>query len=81
MEQNYVNNEQQLFSGFKTPFKSFATEAIHVGQEPEQWTSMAVVAPISLSTTFKQEEPGKHTVSSPVICGHQRLEMTALTTC
>uniref|UniRef100_A0A8C5FY56 Cystathionine gamma-lyase n=1 Tax=Gouania willdenowi TaxID=441366 RepID=A0A8C5FY56_GOUWI len=41
-------------------FKSFATEAIHVGQEPEQWTSMAVVPLISLSTTFKQHSPGQH---------------------
>uniref|UniRef100_A0AAQ6IG35 Cystathionine gamma-lyase n=1 Tax=Anabas testudineus TaxID=64144 RepID=A0AAQ6IG35_ANATE len=48
-------------SGFCTPFKSFATKAIHVGQEPEQWKSMAVVPPISLSTTFKQHGPGNHT--------------------
>lgn len=41
-------------------FSSFATDAIHVGQEPEQWNSMAVVPPISLSTTFKQYGPGKH---------------------
>uniref|UniRef100_A0AAQ6INP9 Cystathionine gamma-lyase n=1 Tax=Anabas testudineus TaxID=64144 RepID=A0AAQ6INP9_ANATE len=47
--------------GFCTPFKSFATKAIHVGQEPEQWKSMAVVPPISLSTTFKQHGPGNHT--------------------
>uniref|UniRef100_A0A673CHN8 Cystathionine gamma-lyase n=1 Tax=Sphaeramia orbicularis TaxID=375764 RepID=A0A673CHN8_9TELE len=40
--------------------RSFATDAIHVGQEPEQWKSMAVVPPISLSTTFKQDGPGKH---------------------
>ena len=49
-------------NGFK-PFPGFATKALHVGQEPEQWKSMAVVPPISLSTTFKQEEPGKHAVS------------------
>uniref|UniRef100_A0A3Q3NBR7 Cystathionine gamma-lyase n=1 Tax=Mastacembelus armatus TaxID=205130 RepID=A0A3Q3NBR7_9TELE len=51
-----------LFAGFRPAFKSFATEAIHVGQEPEQWKSMAVVPPISLSTTFKQHEPGNHAV-------------------
>uniref|UniRef100_A0A4W4EEF0 Cystathionine gamma-lyase n=1 Tax=Electrophorus electricus TaxID=8005 RepID=A0A4W4EEF0_ELEEL len=45
---------------FRHEFKSFATDAIHVGQEPEQWKSMAVVPPISLSTTFKQYAPGKH---------------------
>lgn len=76
MEQNHVHHEQQLFAGFKTAFESFATEAIHVGQEPEQWKSMAVVPPISLSTTFKQEEPGKHAVSGPVIWGYRRPEMT-----
>ncbi|KAL3284818.1 hypothetical protein HHI36_018957 [Cryptolaemus montrouzieri] len=40
------------------PFpKGFATAAIHEAQEPEQWSSMEVVAPISLSTTFKQYGP------------------------
>uniref|UniRef100_A0AAQ6ICX7 Cystathionine gamma-lyase n=1 Tax=Anabas testudineus TaxID=64144 RepID=A0AAQ6ICX7_ANATE len=58
MDQNHSPEEQ---SGFCTPFKSFATKAIHVGQEPEQWKSMAVVPPISLSTTFKQHGPGNHT--------------------
>ncbi|XP_061096345.1 cystathionine gamma-lyase-like [Conger conger] len=48
------------FDGFSGEFKSFATDAIHVGQEPEQWKSMAVVPPISLSTTFKQHGPGQH---------------------
>ncbi|XP_048831926.1 cystathionine gamma-lyase [Brienomyrus brachyistius] len=47
-------------NGFQEIFKSFATDAIHVGQEPEQWKSMAVVPPISLSTTFKQLGPGDH---------------------
>ncbi|KAK2107172.1 hypothetical protein P7K49_016686 [Saguinus oedipus] len=46
--------------GFLPHFQHFATQAIHVGQEPEQWTSRAVVPPISLSTTFKQEAPGQH---------------------
>lgn len=40
-------------------FPHFGTLAIHAGQEPEQWRSKAVVPPISLSTTFKQDEPGK----------------------
>uniref|UniRef100_G3P4B3 Cystathionine gamma-lyase n=1 Tax=Gasterosteus aculeatus aculeatus TaxID=481459 RepID=G3P4B3_GASAC len=53
-------NHSDLFAGFSTAYKSFATEAIHVGQEPEQWKSMAVVPPISLSTTFKQLTPGNH---------------------
>ncbi|NXY12427.1 CGL lyase, partial [Pteruthius melanotis] len=46
--------------GFLPPFEHFATDAIHVGQEPEQWSSWAVVPPITLSTSFKQEEPGKN---------------------
>ena len=47
-----------------TPFKSFATDAIHAGQEPEQWASMAVIPPIFLSTTFKQMGPNDYKVSS-----------------
>ncbi|XP_063705553.1 cystathionine gamma-lyase-like isoform X2 [Culicoides brevitarsis] len=47
--------------GFQQAPKGFATKAIHVGQEPEQWKSMAVVPPISLSTTFKQYAPAQHT--------------------
>ncbi|KAL1023277.1 hypothetical protein UPYG_G00038600 [Umbra pygmaea] len=58
MASPHKNNE--LAAGFCMQFKSFATEAIHVGQEPEQWKSMAVVPPISLSTTFKQFGPGEH---------------------
>ncbi|KAG7487750.1 hypothetical protein MATL_G00026990 [Megalops atlanticus] len=54
------HKQADCFDGFQGGFKSFATEAIHVGQEPEQWKSMAVVPPISLSTTFKQYGPGNH---------------------
>lgn len=36
---------------------NFATKAIHVGSEPEQWHSWAMVPPISMSTTFKQMAP------------------------
>ncbi|XP_048352035.1 cystathionine gamma-lyase [Sphaerodactylus townsendi] len=57
-------------SGFLPPFKHFATQAIHVGQEPEQWTSMAVVPPISLSTTFKQRAPGEHCGFEYSRCGN-----------
>uniref|UniRef100_A0A4W6DU18 Cystathionine gamma-lyase n=1 Tax=Lates calcarifer TaxID=8187 RepID=A0A4W6DU18_LATCA len=56
----HTHPQNDVSVGFRTAFKSFATEAIHVGQEPEQWKSMAVVPPISLSTTFKQHGPGKH---------------------
>ena len=47
---------------FKKQPKGFATKAIHVGQDAEQWNSLAVVAPIVTSTTFKQEAPAKHKV-------------------
>ena len=43
--------------GFRANDPHFATKALHEGQEPEQWNSMAVVPPISLSTTFKQFAP------------------------
>ncbi|XP_068055150.1 cystathionine gamma-lyase-like [Anomalospiza imberbis] len=47
-------------TGYLPPFEHFATSAIHFGQEPEQWSSWAVVPPITLSATFKQEAPGKN---------------------
>ena len=37
----------------------FATDAIHVGQEPDPTTG-AVVAPIYQTSTYVQEEMGKH---------------------
>jgi len=44
-------------AGYRENDPHFATKALHVGQEPEQWNSMAVVPHISLSTTFKQDAP------------------------
>ena len=35
----------------------FSTRAIHSGQEASQWTSLAVVPPIVMSSTFAQFEP------------------------
>ena len=43
-------------------FPHFGTLAIHAGQDPEQWNSRAVVPPISMSSTFKQDAPGVHRV-------------------
>ena len=43
-------------------FPHFGTLAIHAGQEPEQWNSRAVVPPISMATTFKQDSPGVYQV-------------------
>jgi len=51
-----AKNAQELW-GLK--WDSFATKALHTGQDPEKWKSRMVVPPITLSTTFKQLEPGK----------------------
>jgi len=40
-------------------FPHFATNAIHVGQEAENWTNNECVPPICLATTFKQEHPAQ----------------------
>ena len=50
------------FEGYRKQDPSFATRAIHHGQEPEQYESMAVVPPISMSTTFKQDGPAQFRV-------------------
>ncbi|NXM99960.1 CGL lyase, partial [Sylvia borin] len=42
------------------PFPHFATNAIHYAQEPEQWNSRAVVPPITLTVSFKQEDLEKN---------------------
>jgi cystathionine gamma-lyase len=62
-----MDNINGCSDGEFKPFPHFATLALHAGQEPEQWTSRAVVPPISLATTFKQEEPGKHAVPN-IVC-------------
>nr|XP_009859544.1 cystathionine gamma-lyase isoform X2 [Ciona intestinalis]XP_026691709.1 cystathionine gamma-lyase isoform X1 [Ciona intestinalis] len=49
---------KECSSSWGTPFSGFATTAIHNGQDPEQWSSMMVVPPITPSTTFKQVSPG-----------------------
>ena len=49
-----------MSKGFRENDLHFATKAAHSGQEPEQWNSMAVVPPISLSTTFKQDGPADY---------------------
>lgn len=50
-------------NGFMKQPKGFATKAIHVGQDPEQWKSMAVIPPIVTATTYKQDGPAEHRVS------------------
>jgi hypothetical protein len=48
--------------GFMKQEPGYATKAIHVGQEPSQWNSRAIIPPISLATTFQQDAPAKHRV-------------------
>lgn len=50
-------------SAFRPQPKGFATKAIHVGQEPEQWSHRAVIPPLVMSTTFKQPAPAQPIVS------------------
>ncbi|GMS91306.1 hypothetical protein PENTCL1PPCAC_13481 [Pristionchus entomophagus] len=47
-----------------TTFPGFGTNAIHVGQDPEQWEMNQVVPPLSISTTYKQAKPGQPKVHS-----------------
>lgn len=50
--------------GFRQQAKGFATKAIHVGQDPEQWNDLAVVPPLVFATTFKQHAPAEPKVST-----------------
>lgn len=45
--------------GYLTNDTSFATRAIHEGNEPEQWRHMSLVPPITMSTSFKQDGPAQ----------------------
>ena len=47
--------------GLKKRVDGFGTRAIHVGSEPNTETG-AVIPPISLSTTYKQDAIGVHKV-------------------
>lgn len=44
---------------FGKPFSHFGTNAIHAGQDPDQWNARMVVPPITMSTTYKQKGPGE----------------------
>jgi len=47
-----------------TSAQGFSTIAIHAGQDPEQWNHGSVVPPLVMSTTFQQDGPGEHRVST-----------------
>jgi len=44
--------------------QGFSTIAIHAGQDPQQWRHGSVVPPLVMSTTFQQDGPGQHRVST-----------------
>lgn len=50
-------------SGYLAPPKGFSTAAIHAYQEPDQWESQAVVAPLTASATYKLYGPGEPKVN------------------
>lgn len=56
---NGFHNDDPLFSSHKPARDGFSTRAIHVGSEPSTETG-AVIPPISLSTTYKQDQVGVH---------------------
>ncbi|KAF8513993.1 Cys/Met metabolism PLP-dependent enzyme-domain-containing protein [Hysterangium stoloniferum] len=60
---HHTSNRFTSVNGIQHPIKSiadeFSTRAIHVGSEPSNDTG-AVIPPISLSTTYKQDAVGVH---------------------
>lgn len=54
-----MENGDHLHNDYLPLPVGFATTAIHHYQEPERWDSMAVVAPMVSSTTFKQYGPAE----------------------
>ncbi|BES97031.1 cystathionine [Nesidiocoris tenuis] len=46
--------------GFQPKDESFATRAIHAGQDPDGFSYGPVVCPLYTTTTFKQDAPGQH---------------------
>ncbi len=49
-------------AAWKSGDKNFGTVAIHSGFVPKDYSHAPVVPPIVLSTTYEQDEPGKHRV-------------------
>ena len=59
-----MNGHAHIVNGIKKPSAGFGTRAVHVGSDPSQETG-AVIPPISLSTTYKQDAVGVHKVCEP----------------
>lgn len=62
VSQSQFQQSREMSNQDKSYFPHFATKLLHEGQEPEKWNSRAVIPPISLATTFKQDSPGVHRV-------------------
>jgi cystathionine gamma-lyase len=58
-----TNGHTRILNGVKKPLAGFGTRAVHVGSDPTEETG-AVIPPISLSTTYKQNGVGIHKVGS-----------------
>uniref|UniRef100_A0A336LVE5 cystathionine gamma-lyase n=1 Tax=Culicoides sonorensis TaxID=179676 RepID=A0A336LVE5_CULSO len=50
--QKYLNVDDEMDRYSKNRPKSFSSRAIHSGQDPEQWTSRAIVPPIHMSVPY-----------------------------
>ena len=60
---------EQNGSSSETTFPSFGTTAIHAGQDPNRWKSLAVTPLICMSSTFAQDKPGSTPgVSYLILC-------------
>lgn len=66
VDNNHYSIEEEE-NGYLPLDPNFATRAIHVGQDPDKWSSGIVIPPIHMGTTFKQDAAGKHRVSSDKI--------------
>lgn len=52
---------------FRKQVKGIATKAIHAGQDPNLWNSMAVIPPLVMSTNFKYNSPNEEKVSLNIL--------------
>ncbi|XP_065218436.1 cystathionine gamma-lyase-like [Planococcus citri] len=55
-----VTSNKPPNNGFLPKDADFSTTAIHAGHSPDQWSSMAITTPISLSSAFKLQAPDQN---------------------
>uniref|UniRef100_A0A0K8T1E6 cystathionine gamma-lyase n=1 Tax=Lygus hesperus TaxID=30085 RepID=A0A0K8T1E6_LYGHE len=56
---NQATSDDDDFKGWQGKDETLATRAIHVGEDPDYYRFGPVVLPIYMTTTFKQDAPGK----------------------